>query len=448
VSQSVEAFKNAWRIPELRQRIVFTLVMLAIYRLGAHIPTPGVDGNALANLMSGRGGLLSFYDMFTGGAFEQATVFALGIMPYISASIIMQLLVAVVPSLERLAKEGQEGQKKITEITRYATIGLCLVQSAGIAAWLKSLDAQSPEGILAVGEGMGATAGFYLMCILTFTTGTAFIMWLGEQISEHGVGNGISLIIFISIVARAPQAVFRIFELFQAGELDIFYIGIMILVLIGVVAGVILVTLGQRRIPVQYPRQVKGRRSYGGGKSYLPLRVNQAGVIPIIFASSLLMLPSMLAGFVNIAGVEDFVQNNLNYDSVLYNTLYAGLIIFFCFFYTAITFNPIEMADNLKKYGGVVMGVRPGKATADYLNKVMTRVTVVGALFLAFVALVPQIVNSMLGIQDFLVASFFGGTSLLILVGVGLDTVRQIEQHLVMRNYEGFMRGRRFPGRR
>ena len=443
MAQSVEAFRNAFKIPELKSRIIFTLVMLAVYRLGAHVPTPGVDGGALSEAM-GTGGLLSFYDMFSGGAFSNATVFALGIMPYISASIIIQLLTAVVPQLERLAKEGAEGQKKITEYTRYGTVGLCIIQSLFVAAYLVNLNNQSP---LTIVPNPGLL--FYFLCIISFTTGTAFIMWLGEQISEHGVGNGISLIIFVSIVSRMPAAVYSLFLQLRNDDLTPFEGMILIVVMVMVVAGVILVTTGQRRIPVQYPRQVKGRRVTAGGRNYLPLRVNQAGVIPIIFASSILMLPSMVAGAVKSPQVQAFFETWFSFDSVLYNAVYAGLIIFFCFFYTAITFNPVEIAENLKKYGGVVMGVRPGRATADYLNRVMTRITLVGAVFLAGVALLPKLVNTGMDIQDFNVAQFFGGTSLLILVGVALDTVRQVEQHLIMRNYDGFMKsGRKTPGRR
>lgn len=442
MSQPAEAFRNAFKIPELKSRIIFTLIMLAVYRLGAHVPTPGVDGVALSEAM-GTGGLLSFYDMFSGGAFSNATVFALGIMPYISASIIIQLLTAVVPQLERLAKEGAEGQKKITEYTRYGTIGLCIVQSLFVAAYLVKLN--SP-GLTIVPN---PNIFFYVLCVISFTTGTAFIMWLGEQISEHGVGNGISLIIFVSIVSRMPIAVYSLYMQLRHDDLSMFQGLMLIAVMVFVVAGVILVTTGQRRIPVQYPRQVKGRRVTAGGRNYLPLRVNQAGVIPIIFASSILMLPSMVVGAVKSPTFEAFFNEWFAYDGLLYNAVYAGLIIFFCFFYTAITFNPVEIAENLKKYGGVVMGVRPGRATAEYLNRVMTRITLVGAVFLAGVALLPKFVNSGMRVEDFNVSQFFGGTSLLILVGVALDTVRQIEQHLIMRNYDGFMKsGRKTPGRR
>jgi preprotein translocase subunit SecY len=439
VSKAIEAFRNSWKIPELKRRIIFTLIMLAIYRLGCHVPTPGVDGRALAELI-GTGGLLGFYDIFSGGAFRNATVFALGIMPYISASIILSLLVAVVPSLEKLSKQGQEGQKKITEYTRYGTIGLCVIQSIGIGMFLQH---QGAEIVANPGPG------FLLMCIISFTTGTAFIMWLGEQISEYGLGNGISLIIFISIVSRMPNAIINVFKMISQNQLNIFQALILITLMGVVVAAAILVTTGQRRIPVQYPRQVKGRKLYGGQRSYLPLRVNQAGVIPIIFASSILMLPSLLQGAISLPAVDDFFNNWFHYNGLLYNAFYAVMIIFFSYFYTAITFNPIEIADNMKKYGGVIMGVRPGKATADYLNKVMVRITLVGSLFLAAVALLPNVVWGVVQVYDWTIVGFFGGTSLLILVGVALDTVRQIEQHLLMRHYDGFStKGRRIRGRR
>ena len=444
MSQPLEAFRNSFKIPELKNRIVFTLVMLAVYRLGAHVPTPGVDGQELAKIIGEMGGLLQFYDLFSGGAFANATIFALGIMPYISASIIMSLLVVVIPSLEALQKLGAEGQKKINEYTRYGTILLCIVQSIAVAQLLRQLNAQSDVPIL-MSEGFG----FYALCILSFTTGTAFIMWQGEQISEHGVGNGISLLIFVSIITSMPGAVMTVFQLIGQGEISAFKAMFMAVILVVVVAGTILMTTGQRRIPIQYPRQVKGRKVYGSGqRSYLPLRVNQAGVIPIIFASSLLMLPQMLANNINIPIVQTVFIDWLQMGSIPYSIVYGLLILFFSFFYTAITFNPVEMADNLKKYGGVVMGVRPGKATADYLYKVMNRITTVGSIFLVAVALLPNIMYSVMEVYNYNIVQFFGGTSLLILVGVALDTVKQMEQHLVMRNYEGFTKGRRIRSRR
>ncbi len=446
MSAAMEAFRNALKIPELRSRILFTVGMLAIYRLGAHVPTPGVNGGALAKMMQGSGGgFFGFYDMFTGGAFEQATIFALGIMPYISASIIIQLLVVVIPALEKLSKEGAEGQKKITEYTRYGTIVLCIVQSIGVASWLQSMNAKSEVPIVS-----NPGIGFYIICIIAFTTGTAFIMWLGEQISEYGIGNGMSLIIFAGIAARIPISMLDLFRSVRADQISWIMVLGLFAVMVAVVAGVILITTAQRRIPVQYPRQVKGRKMTGGARTYLPLRVNQAGVIPIIFASSLLMLPQMVAGSLHNTSINHFFDTYFAYHGFAYNFVYALLIVFFCFFYTAITFNPIEMAENMKKYGGVIMGVRPGKATAEYLQRVMTRVTVVGSFFLAGIALLPTIVQSQIPALTGNVAGFFGGTSLLILVGVALDTVRQVETHLTMRNYDGFLGGgsRRVRGRR
>lgn len=444
MSQPLEAFRNSFRIPELRQRITFTVIMLAVYRLGAHVPVPGVNGQALEKQIREIGGLLNFYDMFSGGAFAKATIFALGIMPYISMAIIMSLLVVVVPQLEALQKQGAEGQKKINEYTRYGTIVLCIVQSVGLAIFLENLSANNPGSPILMDTGMT----FYLLCILSFTTGTAFIMWLGEQISEHGVGNGISLLIFVSIISRMPSAVITLFNLIGNGEISAFQAITLAFLLVAVVGGTVLMTRGQRRIPIQYPRQVKGRKTYGGGRNYLPLRVNQAGVIPIIFASSLLMLPHMVTTSINVTWVQYIFNDLLGYGSLLYNIVFSAMIVFFSFFYTAITFNPVDISENLKKYGGVVMGVRPGKATAEYLQRVMTRITTVGSVFLVVVALLPNLLYSMYGIYDYSIVSFFGGTSLLILVGVALDTVAQMEQHLLMRNYEGFSKGRRIRGRK
>lgn len=441
MSQPVEAFKNALRIPELKGRILFSLVMLAVYRLGCHVPAPGVDGAALAKKLSNTAGL-GFYDIFTGGAFSQATIFALGVMPYITASIVISLLVPVIPALEQLQKSGAEGQRKITEYTRYGTIILCLFQAVGIAFYLQS---QGPEIV--------PNPGFFfvLLCIITFTTGTAFIMWLGEQISEHGLGNGMSLIIFVGICAQMPTAITNVFRLLQNDQINIIQVLVLVIIMITVIAGAIWVTTGQRRIPVQYPRAVKGRRVSGGQRTYLPLRVNQAGVIPIIFASSILMLPGMLAPAVsNIDFLATALATISDINSITHNLLYVLLIIFFSFFYTAITFNPVEMAENMKKYGGVVIGVRPGKATAEYLQGVMTRVTLAGGVFLAVVALLPMLIFSLLQINDWFIVHFFGGTTLLIMVGVGLDTIKHIEQHLIMRHYDGFggKSGGRIRGRR
>ena len=439
MAEPLAAFKNAFKIPELKGRILFTLLMLALYRLGCHVPTPGVNGNALAEQMGG-GGLLQFYDMFTGQAFSNATIFALGIMPYITASIILSLMIPVVPQLEALQKSGAEGQKKITEYTRYGTIVLCIVQSIAISFYLRQFGARvvPNPGIL-----------FTIMCVISFTTGTAFIMWLGEQISEFGIGNGISLIIFTSIVSSLPGATYGLIQMLSQDQISMFVMLTLVALMVAVVMGAILITTGHRRIPVQYPRQVRGRGVVGGQRTYLPLRVNQAGVIPIIFASSLLMLPGALTKSVRI----DWLANALDYvfrpDNWPYVVIYAALVIFFSFFYTAITFNPVELADNMKKYGGVIVGVRPGKATAEYLNHVMTRVTVTGAVALAFIALMPTFVYAFLNVRNYQVTAFFGGTSLLILVGVALDTIKQIEQHLTMRHYDGFGTGTgRIRGRR
>ena len=428
MSEPIAAFRNAFKIPELKNRIIFSLVMLSLYRLACHVPAPGVDGAKLAQSL-GSGGFLGLYDMFTGGAFSQATVAALGIMPYITASIILSLLVPVVPWLEALQKSGQEGQRKITEYTRYGTVGLCIVQSLGIGMLLQSYGTE-----VVPNPGLG----FMLMCVITFTTGTAFIMWLGEQISEHGIGNGISLVIFVSIVSSMPSAILDMIRMLREDQISYFQAGALIGLMFLVVMGAILVTTGQRRIPVRYPRQVKGRRVSGGQRTYLPLRVNQAGVIPIIFASSILMMPAMIGPAISNTTIQAIFGVLFDQYGLVYNIIFGILIIFFAFFYTAITFNPVEMADNMKKYGGVIVGVRPGKATADYLNRVMIRITLVGSIFLAGVAMMPAVVYVWVEIPNYNLVQFFGGTSLLILVGVALDTIKQIEQHLTMRHYDGF----------
>lgn len=445
MAEPIEAFKNAFKIPELKSRIIFSLAMLTLYRLGAHVPVPGVDGGALASMLGRGTGLLGFYDMFTGGAFSNATVFALGIMPYITASIILSLLVNVIPALEELQKQGQEGQRKINDYTRYGTIVLCIVQSIGIGVFLQSMgtDIVPRPGIF-----------FLALTMITLTAGTAFIMWLGEQITEHGIGNGISLIIFTSIVSGLPTAVTRMFALMRTGQISMATAIVLAFMMVFVIAAAIIITTGQRRIPVQYPRQVKGRRVSGGQRTYLPLRVNQAGVIPIIFASSILMLPESLVRNItfpqSLGWLETGINMALNPMGPVYNAIYALLIIFFSFFYTASTFRPAEMADNMKKYGGVIIGVRPGKATADYLGRIMSLITWSGSVFLAAVALVPIFIIQVLRVPDMTIAHYFGGTTLLILVGVALDTIKQIEQHLVMRHYEGFSsaRGGRIRSRR
>jgi preprotein translocase subunit SecY len=435
------AFKNAFKIPELKSRILFTLMLLVVYRLGGHIPTPGIDGRLMASFIADQQNtLFGFADLFAGGAFSRMTIFALGIMPYITASIILQLLVAVIPFLEKLSKEGEEGRRKLTQYTRYSTIALTAVQALGISLWLAT---QSFEGRPIVPH---PGVGFHLLTMITFTTGTAFIMWLGEQITERGIGNGISLIIFAGIVARMPTAFWGLITRIQVGAMSIFMLVVLGVMMIGVTAGVILLTQGQRKIPVQYAKQIKGRKVYGGQSTFLPLRVNQAGVIPIIFASSLLLFPATIAQFLHSGGM-DIIRDLLQPGYMLYNILYVALIVFFSYFYTAITFNPIDVADNLKKYGGFVPGIRPGRPTAEYLDRVMTRITLPGSFALAFVAVIPTVINRGMNV-DYLTASFFGGTSLLIVVGVALDTVQQMESHLLVRHYDGFMKKGRVRSRR
>jgi len=435
------ALRDAFKIPELKNRLLFTLMILAVYRIGCHVPTPGIDGGVLHGIVTARGGMFGIADLFTGGALGRATIFALGIMPYITSSIIFSLLTSVVPYLERLSKEGEEGRKKITQYTRYGTILLSLIQSFSIAVWLEQIS--TPETQIVLRPGLA----FKLLTMLTFTTGSGFIMWLGEQISERGVGNGMSLIIYTSIVSRMPSAFGLAVDFLRRGSMTPFIALLLAAVMVVVIAGVVVLTQAQRRIPIQYPRQVKGRRVYGGHRSYLPLRVNQAGVIPIIFALSLLSFPMMLSGAFSNPAVKTFLQMWAQPGNAAYTIVYAVLIILFCYFYTAITFNPTDIADNMKRYGGFVPGVRPGKSTAEYLDYIMTRMTFAGSLALAFVALFPTFIQRGLSIPR-TISTFFGGTSLLIMVGVALDTVSQMESHLLMRHYDGFMKKGRIRGRR
>ena len=439
----LEAFGHILKIPDLRKKVLFTAGLIAVYRVGAYIPTPGIDGAALAQffarLAQTQGGaLFGIMNMFSGGAISRLTIFALGIMPYISSSIIIQLLTAVVPALEKLAKEGEAGHKKIVQYTRYGTILLAVIQSFFIALWL-----ENPARFQGLQIVQFPGWSFRILTVITLTSGTAFIMWLGEQIQEYGIGNGISLIITAGIVSRIPTALYQLYALFspfspEKAQLDPFTLIIMVIMLVVVVVAVILVTQGQRKIPIQYAKRVVGRKVYGGQSTFLPLRVNQAGVIPIIFAQSIILFPATVAGFIPSQGFQKFAQM-LTTGEVLYNSLYALMIIFFAYFYTAITFNPIDIADNMKKYGGFVPGIRPGKQTAEYLDFIMTRITFPGAIFLAIIAVMPSIISAWLKIP-YLVASFFGGTGLLIIVGVMLDTMKQIESHLLMRHYEGFMK--------
>lgn len=445
------ALLNSFKIPELKKRILICLALLAVYRVGCYIPTPGINGEALAELFrrlsSTEGGaLFGIMNMFSGGAMSRMTIFALGIMPYISCSIIMQLLTAVVPPLEKIAKEGRSGYQKINQITRYGTVILSIVQSYFIAVWVEGLGRS--EGLEIV---MLPGWGFRILTILTLTTGTIFIMWLGEQIQERGIGNGISLVITAGIISRIPSAGYQLWVLFSPYSpskrtLEPYVFLIMAVLLVAVILAVTMVIQSVRKIPVQYARRVVGRKVYGGQSTYIPLKIDQSGIIAIIFAQSIILFPATIAGFIPHAGFQAFA-NNLIRGHFLYTLVYALLIIFFCYFYTAIVFNPSEIAENMKKYGGFVPGIRPGAPTAEHLDFVMTRITLAGAMFMAFMAIFPDMLMAWLKIP-YLVASFFGGTGLLITVGVVLDTVKQIESHLLMRNYEGFLKSTKLRGRR
>ena len=432
-------FANIFKIPELKRRVFLTLGLLAVYRVGVHVPAPGIDAVALASFFArAKGTILGLFDMFSGGALERLSVFALGIMPYISASIILQLLTVVIPHLERLSKEGEQGRKKITQYTRYGTVVLSIIQGFGISVGLESMT--SPGGAPVV---ISPGWEFRIMTVITLTAGTAFIMWLGEQITERGIGNGISLIIFAGIVARMPQAVGNTFRLLSTGEMGIFIILILIAFMVVVVGFIIFVEQGQRRIPVQYAKRVVGRKMYGGQSTHLPLKINTAGVIPAIFASSIIMFPATVASFIKVPWMQG-VAAAMRPGNAIYELLYIGFIFFFCYFYTAVTFNPVDVADNMKKHGGYIPGIRPGKRTADYIDRVLTRITLGGAIYVSAVCVLPSIL-----ISRFNVPFYFGGTALLIVVGVAIDTVAQIESHMLTRHYEGFLKkgGVRMKGR-
>jgi len=420
----LETVRNLFKIPDLKKRLYFTFAMIVVVRLGSHLPLPGVDKEALANLFT-QGGILGFFDLFAGGALSRFSIFALGIMPYINASIIMNLLTAVVPTLEQWAKEGEEGRNKITKITRYFTVVLAVVQAFGISFWLQNM------GVLII-----SGAGFSFLLVITLAAGTCFLMWLGEQITDFGIGNGISMIIFAGIIARIPSQIIQTIKLLNVGEIGLISLSSLIIVFVVVIGGVIAIQQGQRRIPVQYAKRIIGRRMYGGQGTHIPLRVNQSGVIPIIFASAILLFPATIAQFFQNIAFMKGISEALSPGKPLYLILYAILIILFTFFYTAITFNPANMADNMKKYGGFVPGIRPGKNTANYIDHIMTRITLSGAIFLAVIAILPNILIRVTGITTFV----FGGTALLIMVGVALETVQQIESHLLMRHYEGFIK--------
>jgi preprotein translocase subunit SecY len=463
----IEAFKNIFAIPDLRKRVLFTFMMLAVYRIGGHIPVPGVNFQALESLFRAQGGgILGFLDLFSGGNLRRLTIFALGIMPYISASIILQLLTVIWPYLEKLSKEGEVGRKKIVQYTRYGTVLLSLIQGLGIALWVESLNRAGGGGFPIV-----PTPGykFRALTILTLTTGTAFIMWLGEQISERGIGNGISLIIYVGIVAGLPNAIGTIWQDMVTGSINPFIVVALLVVMSGVIAAIVYVERAQRKVPVQYARRVVGRRMYGGMQTHMPLRLNTGGVIPVIFASSLLAFPltaMQWAGVESKAGWSE-IYRQLNYTAPLHSLLYLTGIIFFCYFYISIIFNPMDVADNMKKYGGFIPGIRPGRRTAEYLDTILTRITFVGAIYLGLIALLPQLLISGLNVQvlpwigatldrvlpQFLTQGFglkfyFGGTSLLIVVGVAMDTIQQVESQLIMRHYDGFLKGARVRGRR
>ncbi len=428
----ISSLANIAKIPELKRRVLFTLGMLFIYRVGVYVPTPGVNSEALRHMFErAQQTLFGVIDMFTGGAMEHFSVFALGIMPYISASIILQLLTVVIPHLERLSKEGEQGRKKITQYTRYGTVVLSLIQSMGISIGLAK----------STGLTYLPPVQFVILAMITLTAGTAFIMWLGEQMTERGIGNGISLIIFAGIVARLPAAFGNTVQLVKTGDMGFLVLVLLLVIMLAVIGIIVYVEGGQRRVPVQYAKRVVGRKVYGGQSTHLPLKVNTAGVIPPIFASSLLIFPATIGQFVNIPVVKA-VTSYLRPGSFVYEAVFVGLIIFFCYFYTAVTFNPVDVADNLKKHGGYIPGIRPGRKTSQYIDKVLTRITFGGAIYVAVICVLPSLL-----ISKFNAPFYFGGTSLLIVVGVALDTLRQIESHMIQRHYEGFIRTGRIKGR-
>ena len=433
----LEGFQNITRVPELKRRILVTGLLLIVYRIGIHIPTPGIDNLALKAVFDAQAGtLFGLIDMFSGGALARFSIFTLGIMPYISSSIILQLLTVVIPQLEKLSKEGELGRRKITQYTRYGTIVLSVIQGMGIAVGLESVSAGAGSVVYHPGWA------FRVMTVITLTSGTAFLMWLGEQITERGIGNGISLIIFAGIVARFPSGLVRTVTLVRTGEMNIFSGLFLLLLMVAVVAIIIYFERAHRRIPVQYARRIVGRKVYGGQSTHLPLKVNTAGVIPPIFASSILLFPATIASFIKHP-ITRSISDALTPGRFGYEVLFVAFIIFFCYFYTAVTFNPVDVADNMKKYGGFVPGIRPGKKTAEYIDKILTRITLGGAIYVSVICVLPSIL-----IARFNVPFYFGGTGLLIVVGVAMDTVQQIESHLITRHYEGFLKKGQMKGRR
>lgn len=428
-----EGIGAIFKIPELKNRILFTLAMLAVFRVGSHIPTPGVNSDVLAEFFQNLAGtIFQMFDMFTGSNFSQATIFALGIMPYISSSIILQLLTVVVPHLEKLKKEGEQGQKKITQYTRYGTVVLASIQGMGISFWLESLE--SPGGLMAV---TSPGWSFRLMTVITLAAGTAFLMWLGEQITERGIGNGISLIIFAGIVADMPTAILQTLQLIGIGQLNaVLMVGLLAMMIV-VIGSIVFMESSQRRLTINYAKRQVGRKQYAGSQTHLPLKVNTSGVIPPIFASSIIMFPATLANFVNPEAFPaiTYITDLLRPGTMTYEIIYVVAIFFFCFFYTAIIFNPSDVAENLKKHGGFIPGIRPGHPTAEYIDRVLSRITFTGACYLSVVCIIPDVLIAHLNVPF-----YFGGTGLLIVVGVGMDLMSQIESHLVMRHYEGFVK--------
>ena len=432
------AFGNVFRIPELKRKVFFTLGILVVYRIGAHIPIPGINSVALAEIMARMTGtIMGFFDMFSGGALSRLTIFALGIMPYISASIILQLMTMVSPYLARLKKEGEQGQKKITQYTRYGTIVLSMIQSSGIAVGLEAMKSPSGGSIVPM-PGWS----FRVMTVLTLTAGTAFLMWLGEQITEKGIGNGISLIIFAGIVAGTPAAIFQSMDLMGTGELSVLVMLFLLVFMAAVIGAIVFTEGGQRRIPIQYAKRVVGRKMYGGQSTHLPLKVNTSGVIPPIFASSIIMFPATIAQFTTHPWMKN-VSAMLTPGTIVYSLIFVGAIFFFCYFYTAVIFNPVDVADNMKKHGGFVPGIRPGPKTSEYIDEILSKITFYGAIYLSLVCILPDYLIKYINIPF-----YFGGTSLLIVVGVSLDTMQQIESHMVMRNYDGFLKKGKLKGRR
>ncbi|MBI4809924.1 MAG: preprotein translocase subunit SecY [Ignavibacteriales bacterium] len=439
-----ESFRNIFKIHELRQRILFTAGLLIIVRFGAHVTLPGVDAQLLTEAMRNQASntLFGLYDLFVGGAFSNAAVFALGIMPYISSSIIIQLLGAVIPYFQKLTKEGEEGRKKITQLTRYGTVVISMLQAWGVSVQLLSLNAAGTPIVPPDVQGFG----FQFSTIIVLTAGTIFMMWLGEQITERGIGNGISLIIFIGIIARFPSALLDEYQLVSSGARGLIIELVVIVLMIFIVAGIVMVTQATRRIPVQYAKRVVGRKIYGGVTQYIPMRVNTAGVMPIIFAQAIMFIPNTILTFFPESEFMATVAQYFNYTSITYSTVYALMIIFFTYFYTAVAFNPKDVAENMQKQGGFIPGIRPGRNTSDFIDNILTKITLPGSIFLAIVAILPAFMVKLGVTSSF--ASFFGGTSLLIVVGVGLDTLQQIESHLLMRHYDGFMKSGKIKGRR